>query len=322
MMTYRIYRLRFHSAVHFGSDSGSEHVSSAASGFRSDTLFSALCLEALQYGGEAWLQDLVSWSRDGSLVLSDLFPYSGNTYFLLKPKKLYARKQQDSAVSVDRKLVKKLTHISADSFEEYIAYQRGECDTFDMASVVEKLHGMITQERRMSAALRHTDAEPYYIGDVRFADGCGLYAIVGSEHPERLDNLFASLEMTGIGGRKTQGLGKFTCEVVELNEQSDYGLDVLYRRLTAQNAKVFMTLNTSLPKEEELGCLTDAAYLLTRRGGMVNGSAIQHKQTVYALEAGSCVSKRYAGQVLDVRMNQDQGHPIYRNLTPMFMEVE
>ena len=88
MMTYRIYRLRFHSAVHFGSDSGSEHVSSAASVFHSDTLFSALCLEALRLGGESMLEQLVTSSREGKLVLSDLFPYSGNTYFLPKPKKL------------------------------------------------------------------------------------------------------------------------------------------------------------------------------------------------------------------------------------------
>lgn len=323
MMTYRIYRLRFHSAVHFGSDSGSEHVSSAASVFHSDTLFSALCLEALRLGGESMLEQLVTSSREGKLVLSDLFPYSGNTYFLPKPKKLYARKQQpDPSVQVDRKLVKKLTHISADRFEEYMAYQRGDCETFDMAAVVEKLHGITAQERRMSAALRGVDAEPYYVGDIRFASGCGLYAIVGSEQPEQMDNLFASLEMTGIGGRKTQGFGKFTCEAVELNEQAEHGLDGLYRRLTAQSGEVFMTLNTSLPQESELDCLEDAAYLLNRRGGMVNGSAVQHKQTVYALEAGSCVSKRYAGQVMDVRIEQGAGHPIYRNLTPMFMEVE
>lgn len=320
-MTYRIYRLKFYSGVHFGSDSGSEHVSSATSVFHSDSLFSALCQEALKIGGESVLQELLDWSREGKLLLSDLFPYSGDTYFLPKPKKLYSRKEMKNGVQPDRKLVKKMTHISAASLEKYLAYQQGETDSFDMESVVKKLHGIVRQERKMSAALRDVDADPYYVGMVQFANGSGLYAIVGCEQPDLIDQLFQSLEMTGIGGRKSYGLGKFVCEKVELNESAEHGLDILYRHLTAENLKVSMTLNTSLPRDDELDYLQDAAYLLTRRGGMTDGSAVQHKQTVYALESGSCVSRRYAGQIMDVRIEQE-GHPIYRNLIPMFMEVE
>lgn len=323
-MIYRIYRLDFYSGVHFGSDFGSEHVSSMQSVFHSDSLFSALCQEALKLGGEPALQQLVNWSREGSLLLSDLFPYSGDTYFLPKPKKLYSRKETPVLPEgglPDRKLVKKMTHISADLLDEYLAYQQGKTDRFDMESVVGRLHGIMQQERKTSAALRAAESEPYYVGMTQFAQGSGLYAIVGCEQPEQIDPLFRSLETTGIGGRKSYGLGKFVCEPVELHADAPHGLGALYRRLTAANPAVSMTLNTSLPRDEELDCLCDAQYLLIRRGGMKDGSAEQHKRTVYALEAGSCVSTRYAGQILDVRIETD-GHPIYRNFIPMYLEVE
>ena len=61
-MNYEAYRLKFKGAVHFGSHS----LESGCSSFCADTLFSALCQEALKKGGDT-LQQFYAYAKSGQL---------------------------------------------------------------------------------------------------------------------------------------------------------------------------------------------------------------------------------------------------------------
>ena len=80
-----------------------------------------------------------------------------------------------------------------------------------------------------------------------------------------------------------------------------------------------MTLNTSLPTDEELRSIAQqSSYLLCRRGGFVDGEAYK-KRTVYAFSAGSCVHTRFEGDVLDLAPKGRRA--VYRMLKPILLGV-
>ena len=74
-MKYVIYKMIFPTGLHAGEHSteDSDYV------IHADTLFSALCLEAIQHGEEE-LERLVRYVKDGKLCFSDMLPFQGEQY--------------------------------------------------------------------------------------------------------------------------------------------------------------------------------------------------------------------------------------------------
>ena len=76
-MKYYMFRLSFPYGVHFGDG----NLDSSNMTFHADTLFSALFIEAVK-SGEQVAQQLLENTKKGNVVLSDAFPYIGDTYYL------------------------------------------------------------------------------------------------------------------------------------------------------------------------------------------------------------------------------------------------
>ncbi len=95
-MNSRLFRFDF-DRTHFG-DHGLE---SSTISCPADTLYSALCVEALRMGGQQLLGELVACS---TLRLTDLLPYVGPDY--LVPKPLHSVRSDGS--SMQKKLAKKI----------------------------------------------------------------------------------------------------------------------------------------------------------------------------------------------------------------------
>ena len=91
-MHYVVFKWHFLTDVRFGGSKGQL----ADSGYimHSDTLFSALCLEAKKQGGDAALDKFYQLCHNKQLLLSDTMPYQGETYFLPKPILKTETKQQ------------------------------------------------------------------------------------------------------------------------------------------------------------------------------------------------------------------------------------
>lgn len=309
-MNYVIYKLNFFGGVHLGMGNleDGEYI------FCADTLFSALFQEALKTGEEI-AGRFLNYCREDKLLISDAFPYMGETYYLPKPmKRINADNHRgDSQI---KKAYKKLKYIPVEEIGNYL---RG---TYDVKAAAE-MNDLGDFQMKVSASVRgEEETKPYRVGSYYYREGNGLYLIVGYEgldEFELLGELLDSLSFVGIGGKKTSGMGKF-------NLHSPKNMpDELKRRLTEPGEK-YMTLSLSLPREEEMeDALEDAEYILCRRSGFVDSDHYaqmqRRKRDLYVLKSGACVSRKYRGDIYNVADGYGN-HPVYRYAKPMFLGVD
>jgi CRISPR-associated protein Csm4 len=308
-MDYKIYKFKFAGAVHFGRNS----LENAEYTFCSDTLFSALCIEAVKLGNEQ-LDRLYQYAHKGKLLISDAMPYMKNTYFLPKPM-CRIEKDTDKGDSSIKKAYKKLKFIEADKLSDYL---NGDYDIQKAPNLNEEL-GIFYM--KVSASIRGEEqTRPYRVATYYFKDGNGLYIILGYENSEVLEfveELLTNLSYIGIGGERTSGMGRF--ELINGKMPQSIG-----ERLDAKSDR-YMTLSVSLPTDDELEkALDNAQYLLCRRSGFVSSDTYSdnqmRKKDLYVLKAGACIHNRYSGDVYDVS-DHIGSHPVYRYAKPMFLKA-
>lgn len=308
-MDYKVYKLQFQSAVHFGGNS----LEDGEYTFCADTLFSALCQEALKID-ENVFQCFYQYVKDEILLLSDAFPYSGDSYYLPKPVKHIDTGKQ-AGDSILKKAYKKLKYIPAELFSSYLS---GDYDVLN-APALDKFGCF---EMKVFASIRgEEETKPYRVGTYYYHEGNGLYVIIGYQQQkalELLEELLESLSFSGIGGKRAAGLGRFVLFPGKLDGN-------IYKRLEG-TGKQYMSLSVSLPTDREMeAALSEAEYLLCKRSGFVASGQYaeeqMRKRDLYVLKAGSCFGIRYHGDIYDV---SDKGgrHPVYRYGKPMFMEVD
>jgi CRISPR-associated protein Csm4 len=308
-MDYKIYKLKFSGAVHFGKNSleNSEYT------FCADTLFSALCIEAFKLGKEQ-LDRLYQYAVGGKLLISDAMPYMKDAYFLPKPM-CRIENDDDKGNSSVKKAYKKLKFIESDKLTQYLA---GKYDVLNAPDLNEDLGCF---DMKVSASIRGEEQTlPYRVEAYHFNDGNGLYIVVGYEESEILEfveGLLTNLSYAGIGGKRTSGMGRF--ELINAKFPKS-----IIERLGVQGDR-YMTLSVSLPKDDELeNALYNAQYLLCRRSGFVSSDTYSEnqmrKKDLYVLRAGACIYNRFDGDIYDVSDNVGK-HPVYRYAKPMFLKV-
>ena len=101
-MRYTIYKLSFPNGIHIGTG----NLSSTEKVIHSDTLFSAMCIEALNMGGEEKLNLFVQMAKDNQLRISDAMPYIGDTMYLPKPMIRIEGTDKDSALKKEFKNIR------------------------------------------------------------------------------------------------------------------------------------------------------------------------------------------------------------------------
>lgn len=313
-MQFCIYRLRFTAGVHFGTGT----LWDGASTLSADTLFSALCQEALTYGGEEDLEELVSAVRSGLLRLSDLFPFVEEELYLPKPLYPVARERDgDSSV---KKAFKKLKFVPVSQWDAYLKGEVNPATAVKGLQALGKFSVRTMVSSRSAEKLDSGDALPYSVGVYQFCPGSGLYLIAGTgteKLENRLDRLLHSLSFSGLGGKRSAGLGRFTVEKAEAPVS-------LEARLRGGGTPA-MALSVCMAEEGVLENVTEGArYLVSRRSGFIASSnyapELRRKRDFYAFTAGSCFETRFAGNVFNV--GGDGAHPVYRYAAALWMEVE
>ena len=304
-MNSYFYRLNFAAAVHFGQG----RLSSSGSSVSADTLFSALFNEALHLDRA---DELMTFVRSGELSLSDLFPYSGDTYFLPKPiMRVQSDRKGDSSL---KKKFKGLTHIPLGDMDEYI---RGE---YDPDKAAEKLSAVGKNSLRQQVRIVDgEDNKPYSVGLFTFAEGCGLFfaASVSDDARGLLDVLMTALGLSGLGGKRSAGTGRFTFQ--RSLADGDFA-----GRLGGEGRA--MSLSVCLPTDEELDrAMEGASFETVRRAGFVRSESYSEtplrKRDLYCFKAGSVFENRFEGDIYDVSANGGS-HPVYRYARPMWFSVE
>lgn len=305
-MSYHIYEFKFSSGVHFGINS----LDDTGFTFGSDTLFSALCIEALKMG-EDQLDMLVGYAKKGKLLLSDAFPVVKGEYYLPKPMKKidYA----DDGNLNAKKAFKKMKYIPVTVFEEYL---KGNMTGSEAEKIKMPGHKVI----KVSASIKgNEEADPFRVGTYYFDDDESLYIIVKTESDKVkcfLEELIDGLSLIGIGGKRSSGLGKFECHYRIPSKP-------MIDRLEAES-DIYMSLSGTLPRKTELEkAMEKAEYTVSKRSGFVLSTSysesFMRKRDLYIFNAGSCFKNKFEGDVYDV---SSQGtHPVYRYAKPLFIGV-
>lgn len=302
-MRYSIYKLEFQTGVHFGMGMLNE----SAYTFQADQLFSALYIEALRMN---CAKELFTCVKSGKLLFSDAFPYIGQEYMLPKPM-LYVE-PKTRGISEQKKIYKKMKFIAIEQIEEFLE------GTMDLTEDPMKNYGTYVQQS-MANVRNEEETLPYRVGTFYFSKDCGLYIIVAYEDDSErmiMEDLLEALSYTGIGGKKSVGLGKFKLLKGKMTE-------CLQKHLQKDSEKKIL-LSVALPRDEELdSALEGSTYQLVKRSGFVASSEYadewRKKKELFTFMSGSCFEQTFEGDIYDVA---DGGkHPVYRYAKPLFMGV-
>lgn len=305
-MKYEVYKLKFPYGVHFGD----KLLEKSSVSFMADTLFSALCIEAIKRSAEDF-NYFYENVKEGNILLSDAFPFVDDELLLPKP---YIRVDSDEEDSSKKKKFKKIKYVAMSKWIEYLNGQMNP----DEEIAIEKRIGKF--DVKTHASIRGLDETmPYRIGTFSFNENAGLYIIYAATNDEVRDlfyDLLDGLSFSGIGGKRSSGLGRFEIYDGELPEVIQEALN--------NKTKKNVTLSISLPREDELeSAIEGGTYMLEKRSGFVDScryaDTYMRKRDLYMFSAGSVFENRFSGDIYDV--SSGGNHPVYRYGKPIFLGV-
>ena len=320
---YCIFKLKFSTPVRFGAKEGKAGLERASYTCYADTLFSALCNEILLIYGQDGLKEFISCCDNGEMLFSDMFPYYKEELFLPRPF-ISFNNENVSLDSVDveslknRKKFKKLSFLPASYFKNFL----NDLETGKMMDLDIDSFGIETTNVRVNMR-ENTDNLPYAVSSFTFNEDAGLYFILGcmdDKHVDYIRGIVNSLGLSGIGGKRSSGFGKFNLYEDEIYVDSTAPLyesdKVLGELLESTDAQRFMNLSVLKPSEEEFKAKFDESdtYSLAKRSGFIYSdsysSNFQKKESLLMFKAGSCFKHKFNGIIQDV--STKGSHPVLR----------
>lgn len=310
-MEYKLYKLTFNTPVHFGSDIVGSSLEESDFICHSDTFFSALCLEYIKLNGAETIDDFIDFFNNGKLLISSLLPYKNNDLYIPKPSIVIERsdtknENKEENSSSDRKKMKKLNYIKVSDIDIYLNYIKGIGDfNFDY-----EYNNFAKYSLNQKVGLRDEENRLYSLGTYSFYKNNGLYFALSFSDNETLkefEKVLKSLSYSGIGGKRTHGLGNF-----EYNE-SDFSA---FENKLFKDSKYKMLLSLFSPTENEMENIdfNNSFYSLIKRNGFIysnnySGNLLKRK-SLSMFKEGSCFTNNINGNIKDV--SQNGNHKVYR----------
>lgn len=311
-MEFQIYRLKME-AAHFGQGD----LTRTSPVFTADRLFSALFMEALKMD---CAEEFLRCCQEDEIAFSDGLLYQQGV-FLPKPIGLPRHKQQERAdvqsARTNRKrmkLSKAIEFIHEDDFESYIAgnYEYLE----DLVTAQDNLYQIESLTKNAVSRLPVEDTELYRLSYVRYHENTEL-AVIGTKN-DLFTRLLDSLQTTGIGGKRTQGLGRFVLTVETIQ-------GFLADKITVSSKRPVMLMTTSFPITEDLHTALDkSSYLITKASGYAYSPSVHEqyrKQDLYKFQTGSVFARSFRGDIFDVAPDNFP-HPVWNYAKPLFLKLD
>lgn len=310
-MEYKLYKLTFNTPVHFGSDIVGSSLEESDFICHSDTLFSALCLEYIKLNGAETIDDFIDFFNNGKLLISSLLPYKNNDLYIPKPSIVIERsdtknENKEENSSSDRKKMKKLNYIKVSDIDIYLNYIKGIGDfNFDY-----EYNNFAKYSLNQKVGLRDEENRLYSLGTYSFYKNNGLYFALSFSDNETLkefEKVLKSLSYSGIGGKRTHGLGNF-----EYNE-SDFSA---FENKLFKDSKYKMLLSLFSPTENEMESIdfNNSFYSLIKRNGFIYSNNysgnLSKRKSLSMFKEGSCFTDNINGNIKDV--SQNGNHKVYR----------
>lgn len=330
-MTYYLFMLKFLTPFHFGASADGGKLENISLSFSADTLFCAIVNEAAHIGYD--VDRFIQQVSDGSIAFSSLFPYVKKEkdkfeLYLPKPfvqgagKKIDADNQKE--VEKERneaKKLKKANYVRVSEMNNFIHCVRTGT----------KFEGTMPEfavsDNMARVGMRGEKSEPYYVGCHKLHDNVGMYFVLGLENVGELQSIISvveSLGLTGIGGKRSSGYGKFELvnkPVTLRGTGNEDGLK-LEAMLKDDIAVTQIAIAPIKPSEGQTETIKEGFYKLIGCSGFVDVAFgnVMKRDSFYMLSEGSCFKKRIKGEMAHTIiycMNWD----IYRNGKGMFVGV-
>lgn len=310
----KVYKLKFETPCHFGAAELGGKLESVSFSYASDVLFGALCCEL---SSSEKIRDFVEAVSGGKILFTDLMPFKGENFYLPKPILLVDGDKSPAQLELgemrrratQRKKQKKLEFIRASRFAQYFTAVKTNAPFSE-----ENYFGTTTLLQKVSR--RGDDPSPYSVGEFSFCADSGFYLIAifdDDSDANFFEAVLQSLGLSGIGGKKSSGLGKFSVdEIISLYDAENEDLRAANEMLSNENSSWQMNLSSLIPTADEISTLKRSFFKLKRRGGFVSSSTAGDikKNNVCVVTAGSCFPTRIKGNV--VSLGRVDGHEIFR----------
>lgn len=287
---------------------------------RSDTLFSAICHSWAAVYGSGSLEELLrSFDREPPFRLSSMFVYSASTFYLPKPRQAPAR-------AIGSEWAARLRRVRWLPLAEFRSWVRGEPIPWPRLLAAEpqgyaRTHAAAARSR-MAQDRRGHRAAGFRTLAVEFAEGCGGYFIFQTSSEEvanRVSRCLLWLGETGIGGRRSIGMGQFTVAtggLVPAQPEWDF--------LSAAEGPAGVLLSLYAPTPQEAGPAGQrGAYVMCERGGWTCAGpsrAAARKPVATMLAEGSVVPLPCSGRLVDAApapWRGQPGHAVWRCGVPV-----
>ena len=330
-MNYYLYPLRFLTPVHFGDTSEGGSLETISLTLGSDALFGACCHE-ISHDADL-LQSFIDFVKEQHIVLSSLFPYciDNDEYQLYVPSPIMQIDSKDmpitsfeetKRVATEQKKIKKIEYIRALQLQNFSRYIESDTSQKHMPTFGAK-------QTSAQVNMRGEMSRPYYVGNYQFMSHTGLYFIAGFNDDasrELFEGIFEVLGLSGIGGKRSGGYGKFELadNPIKLETQGIYeDISALYMLIHNKQGNM-MCISACVPTSDEVATLKQGSYKLQKRGGFVGsaGSMTQVKRnSYYVVKEGSVCPKALAGQMLTIT-GDSLPYPVYRNGMGLWIGVD
>ena len=332
-----IYALKMLTPVRFGEDDYTSGLSNSRYTCHSDTLFSAVCTEWIMCYGKESLNELIGAVENDNFAISGLLPYQVEDdenkveFYLPKPIIFFPVKTRHvlRQSMQDKKKMKKLKYIPVTKFDRYIECIRDRKDfQFEPVEFARETIG-----KKVTVARGEGDSTPYTVSNWSFYENTGLYFIAEIKDMNlrvKFERVLTSLGLTGIGGKRSSGYGKFEImdgQSIEFDSESGlYESDELLGKIMARNAGKYMALSLVAPDNEDFEKLNkeDCFYSLVTRSGFIYSNNYAEtsckKRTVSMFSEGSLFSSAIRGSLIDV--SNEGRHPVYRYGKGMYVGVK
>lgn len=313
-MKYYILQFKFLTPVHFGTAENKKSGNLQSFNCCADTFFSALVTETAALDGELCSR-FIEAVQKGGLLFSDFLPYYSGAEEELYVPVPYNCKEKVNPLDLQLSFKELCLQYEALRDHENMAYIR-------VSGIYDYLHPYESTAKEQekhdfgwSGIQRRLDfrngGRAYYVSNYTFAEGAGLYCIVGLDDETLLEGLVKAVELlglSGIGGRRSSGFGKFVLKGAPQPLSEDCGGDAGMLKVLLENktSSLQMSLSVLCPVQEQIATVKKGAFSLLKRS------------SVYMLKAGSCFPERVEGRLLEFAALGAQ-HAVYRYGKAVYM---
>lgn len=305
-MEFQLYKMNIQ-AAHFGDGSLEQSLPTVPA----ERIFSALFIEALKYNQS---EELLNIASSPNFQMSDTMLYQDGL-FLPKPIGFpEVDNNNGEYFREDEKTIKKIDFINENDFDAFVQGKYGKLNQLN-----EKQRSLYSNETHTKVSIfEDPDAEggdPYRIGTTRYKDSSLVFIATKNK---LIENLMDSLQYSGIGGKRTSGLGRFQLEIEEPTS-------TIKERLTIDAESKVMLLTSAIPKDVELEkALIGAKYAIAKSSGFAYSDKVREnyrKHDLYKFKAGSTFEGTFTGDIVDVGPF-DFEHSVLNYSKPLFLKLE